>query len=236
MEKKVPMRTCIACKECKPKKELIRIVKSGEEISLDGGKSWPYKLVIDERISTSYPDALEDTDGHIYIIYDHGRSVYGEILMAKIRESDIVAGKILNEESYLGKLVNNNISKEQAQIHAASLCLGSDLSMKYSLRIKDEKLLAVGDITMHFRINNSTVVSTEYETKNQEYIFRFSNIAPQQMTDSIQIIAYAGNIPIAVLYNQSIKGYCKRKWLQQHVCKHLLNKDKCIWNLLIFHL
>ena len=35
MEKKVPMRTCIACRECKPKKELIRIVKSGEEISLD---------------------------------------------------------------------------------------------------------------------------------------------------------------------------------------------------------
>ncbi|MBQ9485234.1 MAG: YlxR family protein [Clostridia bacterium] len=35
MEKKVPMRTCIACKACKPKKELIRIVKSGEEISLD---------------------------------------------------------------------------------------------------------------------------------------------------------------------------------------------------------
>ncbi|MBQ6922905.1 MAG: YlxR family protein [Clostridia bacterium] len=35
MEKKIPMRTCIACRTCKPKKELIRIVKSGEEISLD---------------------------------------------------------------------------------------------------------------------------------------------------------------------------------------------------------
>lgn len=35
MEKKVPMRTCIACRACKPKKELIRIVKFGEEISLD---------------------------------------------------------------------------------------------------------------------------------------------------------------------------------------------------------
>ena len=35
MEKKVPMRTCIACRENKPKKELIRIVKSGEDISLD---------------------------------------------------------------------------------------------------------------------------------------------------------------------------------------------------------
>lgn len=35
MEKKVPMRTCIACKSEKPKKELIRVVKFGEQISLD---------------------------------------------------------------------------------------------------------------------------------------------------------------------------------------------------------
>ncbi len=35
MEKKIPMRTCIACKANKPKKELIRVVKFGEEIKLD---------------------------------------------------------------------------------------------------------------------------------------------------------------------------------------------------------
>lgn len=35
MEKKIPMRTCIACRQSKPKKELIRIVKSGDDISLD---------------------------------------------------------------------------------------------------------------------------------------------------------------------------------------------------------
>ena len=35
MEKKVPMRTCIACRAEKPKKELIRVVKFGDEISLD---------------------------------------------------------------------------------------------------------------------------------------------------------------------------------------------------------
>lgn len=34
-QKKIPMRMCIACKEMKPKRELLRIVKSGEEISLD---------------------------------------------------------------------------------------------------------------------------------------------------------------------------------------------------------
>jgi len=36
MQKKIPVRMCIGCHENKPKKELIRIVKSPEgEISLD---------------------------------------------------------------------------------------------------------------------------------------------------------------------------------------------------------
>ena len=35
MEKKIPMRTCIACRAERSKKELIRVVKFGEEISLD---------------------------------------------------------------------------------------------------------------------------------------------------------------------------------------------------------
>lgn len=35
MIKKIPMRTCISCKECKPKKELIRIVKNENGFFLD---------------------------------------------------------------------------------------------------------------------------------------------------------------------------------------------------------
>ena len=35
MEKKIPMRTCIACRAEKPKRELIRVVKFGDEIKLD---------------------------------------------------------------------------------------------------------------------------------------------------------------------------------------------------------
>ncbi|MBQ7339609.1 MAG: YlxR family protein [Clostridia bacterium] len=35
MNKKIPMRTCIVCRKSLPKKELYRIVKSGEEIFLD---------------------------------------------------------------------------------------------------------------------------------------------------------------------------------------------------------
>lgn len=35
MNKKIPIRTCIVCKKALPKKELFRIVKSGEQIFLD---------------------------------------------------------------------------------------------------------------------------------------------------------------------------------------------------------
>ena len=35
MEKKIPMRTCIACRTEKPKKELVRVVKFGDSIKLD---------------------------------------------------------------------------------------------------------------------------------------------------------------------------------------------------------
>ncbi len=35
-QKKIPMRQCLGCKELKPKKELIRVVKNSEgEVSLD---------------------------------------------------------------------------------------------------------------------------------------------------------------------------------------------------------
>ena len=36
MPKKIPMRMCVGCREMRPKKELIRIVRSPEgEISID---------------------------------------------------------------------------------------------------------------------------------------------------------------------------------------------------------
>ena len=37
MQKKIPMRQCLGCREMKPKKELIRVVRSPDEtaISLD---------------------------------------------------------------------------------------------------------------------------------------------------------------------------------------------------------
>lgn len=86
-------------------------------LSDDDGETWPYKLMIDERNDVSYPDTVQDEEGRIYIIYDRERGGYKasleeaqqsarEILLAGICEEDIVCGKIVNEGSYLKRIVS----------------------------------------------------------------------------------------------------------------------------------
>lgn len=85
-------------------------------LSEDEGKTWNTGLLLDERNNVSYPDAVE-SGGFIYIIYDHERGAYKsnfneakaearEILMAKITEEDILAGKLVNKESRLKCIVS----------------------------------------------------------------------------------------------------------------------------------
>ena len=72
-------------------------------LSEDDGKTFPYKLLLDERSSVSYPSFSEGPDGFIYIAYDNGRGEKGkhEILMAKITEADIKAGALKTPGSLL---------------------------------------------------------------------------------------------------------------------------------------
>ena len=67
----------------------------------DEGKTWKGGLLIDERDRVSYPDGTQTQDGTIYISYEHNRGEDGEILMAKITEEDILAGRIVNPNSQL---------------------------------------------------------------------------------------------------------------------------------------
>ena len=86
-------------------------------LSEDEGKTWKGFLLLDERDRVSYPDMTQAENGDIYLVYDRGRgdalhSVAEacqrprEILMAKITESDILAGAIVSPDSYLKYIVN----------------------------------------------------------------------------------------------------------------------------------
>lgn len=75
-------------------------------LSEDDGMSWPHRLLLDERMPVSYPDAVQGTDGIIRAVYDFDRYGEKEICMAKFTEADVVAGRLLSEKSKLKMLVN----------------------------------------------------------------------------------------------------------------------------------
>lgn len=84
-------------------------------LSEDDGRTWPYRLLLDGRDNVSYPDATQTGDGAIHITYDRERggflssmdAVYAsarEILTACITEEDIIAGRLVNAQSYLSRV------------------------------------------------------------------------------------------------------------------------------------
>lgn len=76
-------------------------------LSDDDGKSWHGGLMLDERAEVSYPDGTQDKDGNIWIIYDRERYRCGDILFARFREEDIVAGKCVSNVASLKNLINS---------------------------------------------------------------------------------------------------------------------------------
>jgi Neuraminidase (sialidase) len=75
-------------------------------LSDDEGKTWSRPLILDEREDVSYPDGVEREDGLIELIYDYSRFAQKEILMAKFREEDILAGRMVSADGKLRILVD----------------------------------------------------------------------------------------------------------------------------------
>lgn len=70
-------------------------------LSDDEGATWQGGLLLDERHPVSYPDACQAPDGTIWVIYDYNRKVDREILTARFREEDILAGKMISPAGQL---------------------------------------------------------------------------------------------------------------------------------------
>ena len=75
-------------------------------LSDDDGQTWRGGLVLDERASVSYPDGFQAPDGLIHILYDWNRHTDAEILMAKFREEDVLAGQFISPDARPRILVN----------------------------------------------------------------------------------------------------------------------------------
>jgi hypothetical protein len=77
-------------------------------LSDDDGKTFSHRLLLCDEGQISYPSMTLAKDGSIYIVYDQGRGVIGQhtIFLSKITEEDILAGKLVKNESFLNTIVS----------------------------------------------------------------------------------------------------------------------------------
>lgn len=76
-------------------------------VSDDDGQTWQGGLMLDERKEVSYPDGCQAPDGTIYVIYDFERDRAAQILMARLTEEDVLAGRLVSDRSALRLVIND---------------------------------------------------------------------------------------------------------------------------------
>jgi len=87
-------------------------------LSSDDGQTWQGGLLLDERARVTYPDGFQSPDGTINILYDWNRATDAEILRARFREEDILAGKFQSPGSGTQILVNKARGPRPHAAHA----------------------------------------------------------------------------------------------------------------------
>ena len=79
-------------------------------LSEDDGRSWCASMVIDPGDS-SYPDAVEDEAGNIYLVHDRGRYSFREIVISRFTENDILAGQLVEHTSFCNQIISKAPAK-----------------------------------------------------------------------------------------------------------------------------
>jgi hypothetical protein len=74
-------------------------------ISRDEGKTWEGGLLLDER-RCSYPFGFQAADGAITVSYERNRWNQPEILMARFKEADVLAGNPVSDSARFRMLIN----------------------------------------------------------------------------------------------------------------------------------
>ena len=74
-------------------------------LSEDDGRSWCASLLVDTG-NSSYPDAVEDENGNIYLVHDRGRCAAREIVISRFTEEDILNGKLTDHSSFVNQIIS----------------------------------------------------------------------------------------------------------------------------------
>ncbi len=115
-----------------PTERLLKRTHMSAWLSEDEGQTWKGGLLLDERNAVSYPDGFESPDDLIHILYDWNRHTDAEILMAKFREEDVLAGKVVSKDAKLLMLANKATGPKPEKLHN-----GIELSLPWPPPFRD---------------------------------------------------------------------------------------------------
>lgn len=80
-------------------------------LSVDDGRTWSGGLMLDGRQHVSYPDAVQDRRGTIYVVHDRERTGAKEIVFHRFTEADLHAGQLVSAGSKLKTVANQATGK-----------------------------------------------------------------------------------------------------------------------------
>lgn len=79
-------------------------------LSRDEGRTWDGGFLLEER-PCSYPFGCQADDGTVYVSYERSRWNQPEVLMARFREEDVIAGRSMSDRAACRILVNKALGK-----------------------------------------------------------------------------------------------------------------------------
>ncbi|MBR5152161.1 MAG: exo-alpha-sialidase [Clostridia bacterium] len=221
-------------------------------LSEDEGVTWKYSLLLDERASVSYPDAVEAEDGYIHIVYDRERGSFSnslyevyssarEVLMAKITEDDIIRGVVQDKGSYLKRVVSKleqYALEDRNPFHEITRLSESELIKSLLDKTGDEVLTAlfecyqVNCMNMH-KVDNtkldSLIEKLDSEPENKEkHILRIIDLIRSVDDASVQDVPIIEKVKSIIQENitedLTVDYIAERVGISRYYMLHLFKK------------
>lgn len=201
-------------------------------LSEDDGKTFPYRLLLDERNNVAYPDAAIDKDGNIHITYDRERGAFctrfedimgsaREILTACICEEDIINGCLIKTTSYLKRIAYKLTDYDgvlQNPFNEKNRFTDNNYARHLSEGGRNAEEI-VSEIFNEYNINCSNIHNIEAETFDK-LIESYKNSNDLAVLNEI----------VSLVRSAHGEGVYSEKNIVDEICRYIINNLECDCN------
>lgn len=154
-------------------------------LSKDDGKTWSEGLLLDDRSVVAYPDAAQDEDGNIYVIWDRNRSQEQEIRFSVFSEQEVNSGVMSTGRSRM-LIAKNREYREIVSIsgdfmRAMEVQIGTPSSEIYAKL--PASLIVYDEAEQRYTLNGTWKTDNYNKNRAGVYYFYFECDLPDNVED-----------------------------------------------------